>query len=163
MKLKRILFLFFLVVTMVINCNDSNEVNPKSNIQIGKEGGNQVNPIITIVEIPMTNVKKAITFYEKIFSIQIEEMEMGDSVLGVFPTVSNGPSIVLTKGKDYQPKSEGVLVYLNAGEDLTPVLNLVEPSGGKILLKKTEISPEMGYYALFLDIEGNRIGLHSSK
>ena len=38
----------------------------------------------------------------------------------------------------------------------------VEAAGGKVLMPKTEITTEYGYMALFLDTEGNRIGLHSS-
>lgn len=160
--MKKIFVLVF-VVMLVMNCKDSNEMGSNTNIQSGKEGGKEMNPIISIVEIPVTNVKRAIAFYEKIFSIQIEQMEMGDTELGVFPSTQTGPSIVLTKGKEYKPKSDGVFVYLNAGKDLTTVLSLIEPNGGKVLLEKTEISPEMGNYALFLDTEGNRIGLHYSK
>lgn len=50
----------------------------------------------------------------------------------------------------------------NAGEDLQPMLDKIEKSGGEILVPKMEISPEMGYFALFIDSEGNKIGLHSS-
>jgi len=32
---------------------------------------------------------------------------------------------------------------------------------GKKFLPKTEISPEIGYMAIIIDTEGNRIGLHS--
>jgi predicted enzyme related to lactoylglutathione lyase len=34
-------------------------------------------------------------------------------------------------------------------------------AGGKIVAPKTEISPEHGYMALFIDTEGNRVALHS--
>jgi hypothetical protein len=37
----------------------------------------------------------------------------------------------------------------------------VEAAGGKILVPKTEISPDYGFMAVFLDTEGNRIALHS--
>jgi uncharacterized protein len=40
-------------------------------------------------------------------------------------------------------------------------LDKVEAAGGKIVVPKTEISPEHGYMAVFLDTEGNRIALHS--
>jgi predicted enzyme related to lactoylglutathione lyase len=41
------------------------------------------------------------------------------------------------------------------------VLDKVEAAGGKIMVPKTEISPEYGYMAVIMDTEGNRIALHS--
>ena len=40
-------------------------------------------------------------------------------------------------------------------------MNRVEAAGGKIMVPKTQISPDYGYMAVFIDTEGNRIGLHS--
>ncbi len=37
----------------------------------------------------------------------------------------------------------------------------MEAAGGKIMVPRTEISPEYGFMAVFIDTEGNRIGLHS--
>lgn len=34
-------------------------------------------------------------------------------------------------------------------------------AGGKIVVPKTEISPEYGHMAVFIDTEGNRVALHS--
>ncbi|MGI8952138.1 MAG: hypothetical protein ACR2FN_11200 [Chitinophagaceae bacterium] len=40
-------------------------------------------------------------------------------------------------------------------------MNKVEEAGGKIIVPKTEISPEYGFMAVIIDTEGNRIALHS--
>lgn len=63
----------------------------------------------------------------------------------------------------YSPQPDGTLVYLNCQPDLQIVLNTVEPAGGKILQEKKEISSQqhLGLWALILDIEGNRVALHS--
>jgi predicted enzyme related to lactoylglutathione lyase len=53
------------------------------------------------------------------------------------------------------------LVYLNANPDLQDVLDRVERAGGKIMVPKTQISPEYGYMAVIIDTEGNRIAFHS--
>ena len=37
----------------------------------------------------------------------------------------------------------------------------VESAGGKVVMPKTQISPEIGYMAFFIDSEGNKIGLHA--
>jgi hypothetical protein len=57
--------------------------------------------------------------------------------------------------------TEGPLIYLNANPDVQQVLDKVEGAGGKILVPKTEISPEYGHMAVILDTEGNRIAMHS--
>ena len=57
--------------------------------------------------------------------------------------------------------TDGPLIYLNANPDVQHVLNKVEKAGGKILVPKTQISPEYGFMAVFIDTEGNRIALHS--
>ncbi|WP_167881794.1 VOC family protein [Leptospira bouyouniensis] len=150
---------FLLFLTVVVHCKDKSQSELETKSKQG--AGNQMDVKVSIVEIPMTEVVRSITFYEKVFQIKIERMTMEDTELGVFPSNGNGANIVLTKGKDYKPKSEGVLVYLDGGDDLQPILSLVSLNGGKVLLPKTEISPEMGYFAIFLDTEGNRIGLHS--
>ena len=41
------------------------------------------------------------------------------------------------------------------------VLDKIESAGGKVLMAKTAISPEIGHMAFFEDSEGNKIGLHS--
>jgi hypothetical protein len=62
----------------------------------------------------------------------------------------------------YTPSAtDGSLVYLNANPDVQQVLDKVEPSGGAILVPKTEISPDHGYIAVIKDTEGNRIALHA--
>ncbi|MFT4146889.1 MAG: hypothetical protein QM644_20805, partial [Mobilitalea sp.] len=61
-----------------------------------------------------------------------------------------------------KPTTDGAVLYLNAGNDLQPMLDKVAQNGGQVIVPKTEISPEMGYFALFIDPEGNKLGLHSS-
>ena len=70
-------------------------------------------------------------------------------------------NVVLAKGSDYKPTTEGTLLYLNPGHDLQPTLDKIEQNGGKIIVPKTLISPEMGYFGMFIDTEGNKMGLHS--
>jgi predicted enzyme related to lactoylglutathione lyase len=53
------------------------------------------------------------------------------------------------------------LIYLNGNPDVQNVLDKVEAAGGKIVVPKTQISPEYGYMAVFIDTEGNRVALHS--
>lgn len=116
---------------------------------------------ISIFEIPATDISRASTFYESILDIKIEVIDMQGMQMGLFPSEGQAVSGVITQGEGYEPAANGVLVYLNGGEDLDLILKKVEKSGGQVLLSKTLIDEENGYFALFLDTEGNRIGLHS--
>ena len=129
--------------------------------QIQKE--NNMNNLISIVEIPTADFSRAVKFYQTILGLAIEEMEMDGNQMGVLPNEEGTVNVVLVKGKDYKPTTDGALLYLNAGEDLQAMLDKVEKNGGQVILPKTEISPEMGYFALFIDTEGHKLGLHSAQ
>jgi predicted enzyme related to lactoylglutathione lyase len=112
-------------------------------------------------EIPVSDFRRAQSFYEAILGTQIERMDMGPTVMGMFPAdqTSVGGAIVFDGSS--QPSVNGTVVYLNAGADLAPVLGRVEAAGGRILVPKTEIGNDFGFFAHFLDSEGNKVGLHS--
>ena len=116
---------------------------------------------ISIFEIPATDVVRAAKFYEAILNISIERMEMPEMELGVFPYEGQTVTGVIIKAQGYQPSADGVTVYLNGGDNLQVVLDKVDKNGGTILVPKTLHADESGYFALFLDPEGNKIGLHS--
>ncbi len=117
--------------------------------------------LISIVEIPVTDFQRAKKFYQSILGILIEEVEMDGIQMGVLPSEGETVNVVLAKGNNYNPTSEGAVLYLNAENDLQSMLDIVEQYGCQIIVSKTEISPEMGYFALFIDTEGNKMGLHS--
>ena len=117
-------------------------------------------------EIPVTDLNRAQRFYETVFGIQLMPMDMPNIKMRVFPVddLMTGVSGALTDtgGEFHKPSAnEGVLIYLNGNPDVQRVLDKVESAGGKIVVPKTEISPEHGYMAVFIDTEGNRIGIHS--
>lgn len=117
--------------------------------------------LVSIIEIPAADLKRAIRFYGSVLGTSIQEAEMGDVKMGIFPNEVGSVNVVLASGSDYKPGTEGSIIYLNAGADLQAVLDKIEPAGGKIIVPKTAISAEMGFFALFIDSEGNRMGLHS--
>jgi predicted enzyme related to lactoylglutathione lyase len=120
---------------------------------------------ISWFEIPSTDLDRATRFYETIFQVSLFPMDLAQIKMRMFPVddPSNGigGAVVYAAGF-YQPSNtDGPLIYLNANPDVQNVLDRVEAAGGKILVPKTEISPEYGHMGIFLDTEGNRIGLHS--
>ena len=117
-------------------------------------------------EIPVTEMERAIAFYEGVLDVRLERHTMGPLDMAWFSMVENsmGAAGSLVQHELYQPSDKGVLVYFTAfSGDLNTELARVEPAGGKVLMSKKQISPEYGYMALVLDTEGNRIALHSRK
>lgn len=113
-------------------------------------------------EIPALDFARAKSFYSAIFDFSMPEMQMGPNTMGILlHDQAKGVGGAIVKGQGYVPSEGGSLVYLSAGSDLSVVLARVEPAGGRVLVGKTEISPEMGSFALVVDSEGNKIGLHS--
>lgn len=114
-------------------------------------------------EIPVTDIARAKNFYEQIFDVNMEEMNMDGISYALFPFDPMKGKIAggLAKSPMHTPSKTGSLVYLNANPDLQTVLNRVEKAGGKIGLPKTGIG-QNGFMAFIHDTEGNTVGLHSN-
>jgi len=117
--------------------------------------------LINWFEIPATDFSRAVTFYQAILGLEIKEAEMFGTKMGFFPTDGTNVSGAIVQGEDYKPSTDGVVAYLNGGNDLQTVLDKVENNNCKVIVPKTQISPEMGYFAMFIDIEGNKMAVHS--
>lgn len=121
---------------------------------------------ISWFEIPATDLQRAQNFYETIFEVSLIPMDLADFKMRMFPVEdmmnSIGGALVHSEGFYKPSATEGVLIYLNANPDVQIILDRVEAAGGKIAIPKTEISPEYGYMGVFIDTEGNRIGLHNA-
>lgn len=122
---------------------------------------NNMKSFISIFEIPATDINRAVSFYQEILGISIEQMEFPGMAMGLFPYEGQMVTGVIMQGEGYEPSANGVTLYLNGGDDLQDVLDKVETSGGKIIIPKTPHADEIGFFALFLDSEGNKMGLHS--
>ncbi len=112
-------------------------------------------------EIPANDFKRAKTFYSQIFDTELTEMEIMDTQMAMFNTAEEEVSGAICKGEGHVPSKHGTIPYLNGGQDLTEILERVDPAGGEVVFPKTKISDEVGYFAHFLDSEGNIIGLLS--
>tara|TARA_R110002049_G_scaffold115795_7_gene267967 strand:+ start:2222 stop:2716 length:495 start_codon:yes stop_codon:yes gene_type:complete len=116
---------------------------------------------ISIFEIPAMDISRAVNFYQVILGITIEKMEMPGMEMGIFPYEEQMVTGVIMKGEGYKPSADGVTIYLDGGDNLQTILDKVERNGGKIIVPKTAHADESGFFALFLDTEGNKLGLHS--
>ncbi len=112
-------------------------------------------------EIPVTDFGRARTFYEAVLDRQIEPLEMGPMTMGMLSSDPDAIGGAIVQGEHCTPSQDGTVVYLNSGDDLAPMLARVEAAGGVVIVPKTEIGNDFGFFALFIDTEGNRVGLHS--
>lgn len=112
-------------------------------------------------EIPTADIERATRFYENVFAIRLRQETMAEIRLAVFPYEAPAIGGALCQHAMLQPGPTGPAIYLDGGDDLAAPLARVEAAGGKVLLQKTPISPEIGFMAFFEDSEGNHIGLHS--
>lgn len=118
---------------------------------------------ISWFEIPTRDLARAQRFYETILGVELIPMDMPGIKMRMFPVPDHTfISGALTYAPDfYEPQTNGTLVYLNANPDVQHVLDRVEAAGGKIIVPKTEISPDIGFMAVIHDTEGNRVAFHS--
>ena len=114
-------------------------------------------------ELPVKDLDRAVKFYAAVFGFEIRVQEFDGVPMGFFPMEGFENGGALVKGDDYQPSAQATTVYFNGGDDLSTPLGRVEAAGGKVTIPKTGIGEGMGYFAIFLDTEGNRVGLHSMK
>jgi uncharacterized protein len=113
--------------------------------------------LISWVEIPTADFDRAVKFYNKILNLQMKGEDYGTEKMAYFPTGEG--AIVQSEG--YAPSKNGVIVSLLVPDSIDLTVARIEENGGKLTQPKTRIEAEgMGYFAVFMDSEGNRMGLH---
>jgi uncharacterized protein len=113
-------------------------------------------------EIPATNFARAQAFYGAVLGRTIEPMVMGPITMGFLSSDPDAVGGAIVHGEG-TPSKLGTIVYLNGGDDLAPMLARVESAGGSVAVPKTEIGNDFGFFAHFIDTEGNKVGLHSMR
>lgn len=123
--------------------------------------------IVGWFEIPVNDMDRAIAFYEKVFNTSLLRNKIGNTDMAWFPYADEGigsPGSLIYDPVTAKPGTEGVLIYFTTqAGDMAIELSRVEDAGGKVLQPKTLISPDIGYYGIFIDTEGNRLAIHSRK
>ncbi len=117
--------------------------------------------LISFFEVPTTDFKRAVKFYENVLCIQLPTFECEDEKMAFFPEEDGRVTGAISYGKDFFPSKDGVLIHFNV-DNMEETILRIKKNGGKIVREKTKIEAEgMGYFALFTDCEGNRLGLYS--
>ncbi|WP_339715398.1 VOC family protein [uncultured Kriegella sp.] len=162
--MKRTLLLSTVILSFCILTCKGQDISNTENRQIDSSETlktNEMKSFISIFEIPATEISRAVDFYQTILDISIEKMEFPEMQMGIFPYEGQMVTGVIMRAEGYKPSADGVTIYLNGGDNLQIILDKVEKNGGEIIVPKSLHADESGYYALFLDSEGNKIGLHS--
>ena len=113
--------------------------------------------IIYWVEIPATDFDRAVNFYSKLLGQELPKCVFDTEKMAFLP--NDAGTIFQQEG--YKPSRNGVIVSLNAGKNIDEWIECVVANGGTIEKPKCKIDAEgRGWFALFLDTEGNRLGLY---
>lgn len=112
-------------------------------------------------EIPASNFERAVAFYSSVLSADLARQNIGGFDMAFLPAEQEGVGGAVCFGEGYTPSPDGSVVYLNVGNDLGEALSRVEEAGGQVVVPKTKITDEIGYFAMFMDSEGNKVAFHS--
>lgn len=116
---------------------------------------------ISWFEIPVKDMTRATAFYGKVLGAELSEMPGSNGTYVFLPSDEAGVGGALSTHESMEPAgSKGVVIYLNGGDDLAGPLGRVAAAGGQVTQEKMSIG-EFGHIGMFMDTEGNHIGLHS--
>jgi len=126
-------------------------------------------------EIPASDFTRATNFYSKVFGVELNIVELNGILHGIFK-LDEGQitgAIVDNGGAEIKP---GVVLFFDADPSISDLENRIVANGGQVLVHKTLIKNKvekdkyiipknfidgssLGYFAYFLDTEGNKMGL----
>lgn len=163
MTVKNFFFLTILAGLFLSSC--SNQTQTKSETTTNDTTTNlkvkNMNSYISMFEIPATDISRAVNFYQIILDIKIEKMDVEGMKMGILPYENQTVTGVIIQVDGYKPSADGVTIYLNGGDNLQVILDKVEKNGGKIIAPKTAHADGSGFFAIFIDSEGNKMALNS--
>jgi predicted enzyme related to lactoylglutathione lyase len=113
--------------------------------------------LISWVEIPASDFERAVKFYNTLLGVELQVFDFGPEKMACFPNDEGA----ISHAPDFNPSRDGTLVSLNMEDGLDQALLTIQENGGTIVRAKTKIEAEgRGYFALFIDSEGNKVGLY---
>jgi predicted enzyme related to lactoylglutathione lyase len=114
---------------------------------------------LTWFEIPVRDMDRAVASYERLLGTKFKRETMGGLPYAVFAYEQPGISGALVQDPKRTPGG-GTLVYLNAEGELDAILARAEAAKVSVVLPKTAIGKD-GFIAVFVDTEGNQVGLNT--
>ncbi len=119
--------------------------------------------LVAFFEIPAVNIQRAANFYGSILGLELEIMDFGHEKMAFFPKESGKYPGAISYARGFNPSESGLLLSFYV-DKMETALNSIENNGGKVTLPKTKIeADDQGYFSIFIDSEGNKVGLYSDK
>ena len=137
--------------------------------------------LIPWIQIPVKNLNRAAAFYESVFGATFFFEELNNIPHAVFKAGANGKKILNGALIEIQKKnspSTSPILFFDATGNFENILLLINENGGEVVKDKTliikketdkksiipntYIDNKPGYYAHFMDSEGNRMGLYGT-
>ncbi len=109
-------------------------------------------------EIPADNPDRAKTFYSTLFGWKINRFPGGGDYWHIDTGGADDTPDGALKGRGHP--GEPIVNYINV-DSVAEFSQKIEKLGGKICMSKTAV-PQMGYFAVCQDTEGNAFGLWES-
>ena len=136
-----------------VNRNAQSAEHPKRNIR-----RHDTMHTICHLEIPTTDLKKSGEFYRELFGWEIDYGWGPD-----YAVFNTGEGVLSGGGLDRKDKINpgNVIIYIQVN-DINGMLAKAEKLGGRKVQEKREI-PNVGWFCLFKDLDGNTIGLFTPK
>ena len=165
MAVKNFLFSTIVAGLFLSSCNNVTQTKPETRTTTNDTTTNSkvknMNSYNSMFEIPATDISRAVNFYQIILDIKIEKMDVEGMKMGILPFENQTVTGVIIQADGYKPSADGVTIYLNGGDNLQVILDKVEKNGGKIIAPKTAHADGSGFFAIFIDSEGNKMALNS--
>ena len=111
------------------------------------------------LEIPTEDVKKSGEFYKKLFGWKMDYGWSKD-----YAMFSTEEGVLSGGGLDSSEEARSIgriIIYIQV-DDIKAMLEKAVKLGARRVKEKTEI-PNVGWYGLFTDLDGNTIGLFTPK
>ncbi len=121
-----------------------------------------VNPVGWF-DLYVADLNRAKKFYETVFSITLADANIEWGRQSFFPFNPEGINITgaLVEKPDFKPDGNNTLIYFEV-DDMITIEQRIENAGGKVIQPKLSIG-DFGFISIFIDTEGNTVGLHSRK
>jgi predicted enzyme related to lactoylglutathione lyase len=125
----------------------------------GKERIDHVTHPVLYFEIAVTDMDRAIKFYEQLFDVILTRQEVDGYDMALFPFREGAPGATgaLAMGDAYRPSKDGAIIYFHV-PDIRMTVAKAEAMGRPVLYPVKDIGAA-GLVAEIEDSEGNRLAL----
>jgi predicted enzyme related to lactoylglutathione lyase len=133
------------------------------------------------IQIPSKKLDRAVKFYKNVFDASFILEKLNNIPHAIFKEGKGNNKLIngaLIEVSEQKYSALGPVLYFNATGNFENILELIEENKGEIITKKTLITSQQenntfiipntyidekpGYYAHFIDSEGNKMGLYGT-